>query len=54
MIGFDPETYCVREDAGFAIVTVKVLMGTLGREVTVDFFTTSGTATSKSVKEDLS
>ena len=47
VIGFDPETYHVEEDAGTATLTVRVLRGMLGVEVTIDFSTIPGTATGK-------
>ena len=50
VIGFDPETYRVREDAGTATLTVRVLRGMLGKEVTVDFTTLPGSSISKSLR----
>ena len=43
-IGFNPATYSVRESAGDVSVTLSVLAGTLGRDVTVILTTTNSTA----------
>ena len=43
-IGFNPATYSVRESAGDVSVTLSVLAGTLGRDVTVILTTTKSTA----------
>ena len=49
VIGFDPETYTVDENDGFATLIVRVLSGALGKEVTVDFTTLPGSAIGKSL-----
>ena len=43
-IGFDPDTYTVDEGAGTITLTVKVLSGDLGRDVTVSYETMDGSA----------
>jgi len=43
-IGFNSVTYSVRESAGDVSVTLSVLAGTLGRDVTVILTTTNSTA----------
>ena len=45
VIGFDPDTYTVNEDAGTVELTVKVLAGSLTRDVTLTYDTMDGTAT---------
>ena len=44
VIGFEPDTYYVNEDAGTVELTAKVLKGSLGRIVTLDYRTIDGTA----------
>ncbi len=44
-VGFNPEIYSVREMDGQAVLSVELLSGILERDVTVDFFTMSDTAT---------
>ena len=46
-IGFQPVSYTVQEEDGFATVTVAVLQGTLARDVLVEFETTTGTASKR-------
>ena len=43
-IGFDPESYIVGEADGSATLTVRLISGTLERNVTVFFETNPGTA----------
>ena len=43
-IGLNPVTYSVREDEGNVIVTLSVLAGTLGRDVTAILTTMNSTA----------
>ena len=43
-IGFDPDTYTVDEGSGTITLTVKVLSGDLGRDVTVSYETMDGSA----------
>ena len=45
-IGFDPESYIVGEAGGSATLTVRLISGTLERNVTVFFETNPGTASS--------
>ena len=45
VIGFDPDTYTVDEGAGTVRLTVKVLSGSLGRDITLNYRTVDGTAT---------
>ena len=47
IIGFDPVTYSVVEDAGSVNVTVSILNGTLARNVVVTLLVSGGTATGK-------
>ena len=47
IIGFDPVTYSVVEDAGCVNVTVSILNGTLARNVVVTLLVSGGTATGK-------
>ena len=51
IIGFDDETYHVREDGGTATLTVKVLSGMLSEAMTVDFTTQSGSAVGELFKK---
>ena len=44
VIGFDPASYCVLEDAGMVTLTIKILNGILQTEVSTQFFTSPGTA----------
>ena len=44
MIGFQPDTYSVSEDAGSVGLTVRVLSGTLGGEVLVGLMTVNDSA----------
>ena len=44
MIGFDPEMYTVDEKAGMVTLTVKLLSGNLGRDVTLSYETMDGSA----------
>ena len=44
-IGFDPEEYAVRETDGQAVLMVRLISGTLERDVTVLFETSPGSAT---------
>ena len=44
VIGFDPDMYTVDEGAGTIELTVKVLSGSLGRDVTLTYETMDGTA----------
>ena len=44
-IGFDPEDYVVRETDGQAVLMVRLISGTLDRDVTVFFETSPGSAT---------
>ena len=44
LIGLNPATYSVGEDAGNVSVTLSVLAGTLGRDVTVILTTRNSTA----------
>ena len=44
MIGFDSLTYRVSEDAITVTLTVVLISGRLDSEVTVEFFTSQGTA----------
>ena len=44
MIGFQPDTYSVSEDAGSVGLTVRVLSGTLGGEVLVGLRTVNDSA----------
>ena len=46
VIGFDPDTYVVGEASGTVELTVKVLEGSLTRDVTLTYETMAGTATS--------
>ena len=46
-IGFDPASYTVNEDDGFAIFMVVLVRGTLAKEVVVKFYTESGSAIGK-------
>ena len=43
-IGWNPATYSIREDVGTVNVTLSVLAGTLGRNVTVILTTMNSTA----------
>ena len=47
VIGFDPDSYSVLEDAGTATLTVRLLRGELQTEVSIQFFTSNGTAVGK-------
>jgi len=44
-VGFDPVTYFVNEVDGFAELSVVLLEGELERDITVQFSTSSGSAT---------
>ena len=44
-IGFDPVMYTVDEGAGTVRLTIKVLDGSLGRDITLNYRTDDGTAT---------
>jgi len=44
VIGFQPDTYSVSEDAGSVGLTVRVLSGTLGGEVLVGLRTVNDSA----------
>ena len=48
-VGFDPTTYSVNEVDGFVELSVLLLQGTLERDITVQFFTSSGSATEESM-----
>jgi len=45
IVGFRPETYTVNEVAGSIQISVALLNGSLERDVTVPYFTSSGSAT---------
>ena len=44
VIGFDPASYSVNEDAGTVVLTVKLISGTLTETVTVSYATMDGSA----------
>ena len=48
-----PQDYTRNEEDGYVLLNIRLLSGTLEREVTVPFFTSSGTATEEGVKNDL-
>ena len=45
-IGFDPDQYTVSEPDGTVTLMVRLINGVLERDITVDFETSPGTATS--------
>lgn len=47
VIGFDPDSYCVVEEAGSVTLTVRVLSGVVLTQVSTQFSTSPGTAVSK-------
>ena len=47
VIGFDMQTYDVIESVRFVTVTVRVVRGSLGRDVVVTLQTSDGTAVCK-------
>ena len=49
-IGFRPQNYTVNEEDGSVTFTILLISGTLERDVTVPFFTSSGTATEEGIK----
>lgn len=44
-VGFAPQNYTVSEEGGSVNLVVMLLQGTLERDISVPFFTSSGTAT---------
>ncbi len=44
-VGFAPQNYTVSEEGGSVNLVVMLLQGTLERNISVPFFTSSGTAT---------
>ena len=47
VIGFDMLAYHVIESVGFVTVTVRLVQGSLGRDITVTLQTSDGTAVCK-------
>ena len=52
-IGFRQQNYTVNEEDGSVTLIILLISGTLERDVTVPFFTSSGTATEEGINNVL-
>ena len=51
MIGFDPDSYRVPEDAGTVLLNVRLISGVLQTEVSIKFFTNQYSAFGELLRE---